>query len=70
MLSWCGQGLFPLDLPTLKIACAVNVGLLDDLEHMIRLNPKSWHILEIGRESLSTQITVNWFLATASVGMW
>jgi hypothetical protein len=61
---------FPLDLPILKVACAVHAGLLDELQHMIRLNPKSWRILEVGRESLNTQVTVNWFLATASVGMW
>lgn len=77
MHSWCGQGqlylylfLSPLDLPTLKVPCAVHAGLLDGLQHMIRLNPKSWRILEVGREILNTQITVNWFLASASVGMW
>ena len=47
----------PLDLTTLKVACAVHAGLLVGLQHMIRLNPKSWHILEVGRESLSTQVT-------------
>lgn len=60
---------FPLDLPILKVACAVHAGLLDEFQHVIRLNPQSWHILEAERESLSTQLTVNWLLATASIVM-
>ena len=42
-MVWMGTSVpfpFPLDLPTLKVACAVHAGLLDELQHMIRLNPK------------------------------